>query len=226
MKKYIYLLISAINIGLTALYIAMSPKEIVPVHYNITGEADSFASKWTLLFFSALPVVLGIIYLIRGLCIKNNKNIDSNKKYENKFILAIFLLLIIIVWFVIIICLNDINNVSSFIGPFFCLILGALVVYLSNMFGKLKQNKVLGIKINATLKSEKVWKKTHKLSGYLGVISGIIMIILGIIGTFIGEASFIFFIIGFFILIIMNVIIPIVYAEILYSKEKKLKIEG
>lgn len=225
MKKYIYLLISAINIGLNVLYIAVSPNEIIPVHYNITGEADSFASKWTLLFFSALPVVFCIIYLIRCLCIKNNKNIDSNKKYENKFILAIFLLFIIIVWFVIIICLNDINNVS-FMGPFFCLILGALVVYLSNMFGKLKQNKVLGIKINATLKSETVWKKTHKLSGYLGVISGIIMIILGIIGTFIGEASFILFIIGFFIFIIMGVIIPIVYAEILYSKEKKLKIEG
>ena len=50
MKKFAFLILSLINAALTAVYVALSPLEIVPMHYNIDGVADSYSSKWFVMF--------------------------------------------------------------------------------------------------------------------------------------------------------------------------------
>ena len=97
------------------------------------------------------------------------------------------------------------------------------MVYISNFLPKLEQNSTLGIKTNATLKSEIVWKKTHKLGGYLGVLGGIVTFACGIGGIFAKDITFILMIIGVAFFLITGCIIPIIYAEVLYSREKKTR---
>lgn len=98
---------------------------------------------------------------------------------------------------------------------------GALMLFISNILPKIKQNSSLGIKTPATLSSEKVWKKTHKLGGYLGVISGAVMVILAIVGMIFRLNGMAVLFGGLVLILVVACIIPCIYASILYSKEKK-----
>ena len=58
MRKYIMLIISLINAAAMAAVIAMSETDIVPTHYNISGTADRYSSKWTFMLAAAIPAFL------------------------------------------------------------------------------------------------------------------------------------------------------------------------
>jgi len=223
MKKFIYLIISIINLGLSALFVLIMPNETVPIHYNIEGEIDLLGNKWIVLLLSTLLVVFGIIYLLRCIIVKNNDNVKKNRKYEERTVLAVFLFLLFISWTVIITSFNRnmYENFSALIAPILCLILGSLIIFISNMYGKVRQNTVLGIKTIATLSSETVWKKTHRIAGYLGVVCGIIMIACGIVGSLLSEISFVLLISALMLFFIVAFIIPAIYAQIIFSKENR-----
>lgn len=220
MKKFTLLILSLINMAISVIYISLVPADIVPTHYNINGTADVYSSKWSILIMPIVLVAICVIYIIYNTIeVKNNKA-KSNKKYADKIIIAIFIFMFVILWGFTIISLNGIDNIGNYISSFICCILGIIMIYISNMFTKLKQNGYLGIKIPATLKSETVWKKTHRLGAYLGVIGGFIVIIAGVIGIFINEYAILLMFAGIFIFLILGVLIPSIYAHILYKKEK------
>ncbi len=58
MKRFIFFIASLINIAASVVYIAVSPYDVVPTHWNFQGVADGFMSKWTMLF---MPVTLIIV---------------------------------------------------------------------------------------------------------------------------------------------------------------------
>jgi uncharacterized membrane protein len=80
--------------------------------------------------------------------------------------------------------------------------------------GKIKSNWFVGIRTPWTLSSEDVWNKTHRLSGKLFMIVGLIMIL----GAFIPSR---YFGLIFITIIIVLLFIPVVYSYLLYRKEKK-----
>lgn len=219
MKKFTLLILSLINMAISVIYISLVPADIVPTHYNINGTADIYSSKWNILIMPIVLVAIGVMYIIYNIIEAKNNKAKANKKYADKIIIAIFIFMWVLLWGLTIISLNGIDNIGNYISTFICYILGIIIIYISNMFTKLKQNSYLGIKIPATLKSETVWKKTHRLGAYLGVIGGIIIIISGVIGIFINEYATLSMFIGVFIFLILGLLIPSIYAHILYKKE-------
>lgn len=230
MKKFIFLIISLVNAAVTAVYAAFMPNDIIPIHYGASGAADSYSSKWSIMLLPCILVVFGIGYLIY--CIFQEKSLTANKnrKYSGKIVGAIYLLLFVLFWILQIAALSGVENIGNsganipsepYIPVFICIALGAVMVYICNFFPKLEQNSTLGIKTNATLKSENVWKKTHKLGGYLGVLGGIVMFACGIAGIFAKDIAFILMIIGLAVFLIAGCIIPIIYAEVLYNRERR-----
>lgn len=87
MKKFIYLIISLINTGITALCLYLSPYEILPIHYGINGYADRYSSKWEIMIAAAIPVVFGIIYLVYSI-IAEKKGNKSRKVTDKVFLIA------------------------------------------------------------------------------------------------------------------------------------------
>ena len=82
-----------------------------------------------------------------------------------------------------------------------------------------KPNYFIGIRTPWTLESEKVWTETHKLSGKMWFLGGIIVVIASLVLS--NPSNFIMF------LIVTGVItiIPIIYSYIIFNKEKKNGIE-
>lgn len=85
---------------------------------------------------------------------------------------------------------------------------------MGNMMNKLKKNLVFGIRIPATLRSEKVWNRTHYIGGYGFAICGVLTIISGIVFT----DPQISLEVMITILLILVIVIG-VYAEVLYRRE-------
>ncbi|MGN0507753.1 MAG: SdpI family protein [Ruminococcus sp.] len=221
MKKFAFLILSLINAALTAVYVALSPLEIVPMHYNINGVADSYSSKWFVMFMPCILIVLGIVYLIYSFVAQHHEKMLKNQKYVGRIVLGIYLFFIILFWYLTVTCISGATKMGNAAEYILSAALGALMLFISNMLPKVKQNKTLGIRIPATLSSETVWKKTHKLGGYLGVISGSVMVILAIVGMIfsLNGMAVLFGGLGWFL--VVACIIPCIYASVLYSKEKK-----
>ena len=221
MKKFAFLILSLVNAVLTAVYVALSPLEIVPMHYNIDGVADGYSSKWFVMFMPCILIVLGIVYLIYSFVAQHPEKMLKNQKYVGRIVLGIFLFFLIDFWYLTVTCISGATKMGNAAEYILSAALGALMLFISNMLPKVKQNKTLGIRIPATLSSETVWKKTHKLGGYLGVISGAVMVILAIVGMIFSLNGMTVLFGGLGLFLVVACIIPCIYASVIYSKEKK-----
>lgn len=75
-RSRLFILIAGISFIISLVVILKLPA-IVPVHWNASGEIDGYGSKWTLLFLSAMPL---IIYFGMGL----TRKIDPKKAKLDK----------------------------------------------------------------------------------------------------------------------------------------------
>lgn len=218
MKKFIYLIISLINAGITALCLYLSPYAILPMHYGINGYADRYASKWEIMIYTALPVVFGIIYLVYSIIAEKKDN--KNRKLINKIFFIIFIYIISLIWYVAILCLQCKSHMSNSSFATIAVIMGTAFLALSNFMPKARQNTMFGIRTKSTLSSLTVWNKTHRLAGILGVIGSIALIICGIVGAVFEKTVVPIFITGICIYLISGFIIPCIYANVIAKKEK------
>ncbi|MEW9571001.1 SdpI family protein [Rhodanobacter sp. Si-c] len=63
---------------------------------------------------------------------------------------------------------------------------GVLLTVLGNYMGKLRRNFFAGIRTPWTLASEAVWERTHRLAGWMYVLAGVAMAVLGLAGALLG----------------------------------------
>lgn len=218
MKKFIYLIVSLVNAGITALCLYLSPYAILPIHYGINGYADRYSSKWEIMIFSAIPVIFGIIYLVYSI-IAEKKGI-KNRKVTDKVFLIAFVYILSVLWYVMILCLQCKAHMSNSYFAILAVIMGGMFLAFSNFMPKARQNTMLGIRTKSTLSSPTVWNKTHRLAGILGVIGSIALIICGIMGTVFEKTVVPVFFIGIGIYLISGFIIPCIYANVIANKER------
>ncbi len=206
MRRIVQLIISIIP--LVGFYILLGDiTGDVPTHFNISGEVDQMGSKNLYLYLAFIPLV---IFVINELI--NILNVDDiNIEIRNKIILGI----IIFMDFIAIGSMYAAANNEFVIGRFIFIAMGLLMIVIGNVLNKLEPNYYIGIRLPATLKSERVWYKTHHRGGWLFVMYGILIMIVSI---FVKQTEFLFatMIIGItYILIDL-----IVYSRKLYRLEK------
>ena len=214
MKKWMIYLCGINTVGLAAA-IFLSEKEIVPTHFNFSGNADAWGNKWTYLLFAVIPIGIELSYRWRNRTMNQNDMILDNQKIERKLLSIITPMFIVLGGIFTYTALYG----NGILGSFKYLIpalLGLVIVVISNDFGKIVQNRTLGIKVYWTLHDDTVWKKTHRLGGYLGVIGGLLLVVTGIAGYIVQNASVLAY--GSGISMILVVVIPIFYSWRLYTR--------
>jgi len=90
------------------------------------------------------------------------------------------------------------------------LLTGILLLVIGNYLPKTKQSYTMGIKLPWTLQSEENWTRTHRLSGFLWVLCGLVMIPLSLLRLWSGWL--------FGVLLAVMVLIPAVYSYALHRK--------
>ena len=179
--------------------------EQVPVHWNINGEVDGFATKTQAVF--VMPLVLVASHWI---CVVGT-SLDPKKQNIND---KMFTLVLWIVPVISLLCNSMVyatalgHKISvEVIMPLF---IGALFIIIGNYMPKCKQSYTLGIKLPWTLDDEENWNKTHRLAGFLWVIGGVVIMASAFLGKFWFS----------FVVLVPMVIIPTVYSYILYRNKK------
>ncbi len=207
MKKYIILIIAILPILYLLILLPDMPSQVV-VHWNAQGEADRYGSRFLYVFLSLIPVILlGFNYIYQ----KYNK-IKANSIYQNKTINALVIMFAILA---IMLTKSSSSEQLTIIRPMVGLF-GGLFIYIGNLFNKLEPNKTFGIRIPATLKSDKVWRRTHYIGGYVFVITGFITLLTAIFIS--NPTTSLFMMIG---LLLVDCIIIFSYAQKLYKQEQK-----
>ena len=177
----------------------------VPVHWNINGDVDGFATKAQAVFL--MPLVLVAFHWI---CVLGT-SLDPKKQNINDKMVTLVL------WIIPIISLlcNSMVYATALghkvsVEIMMPLFMGALFVVIGNYMPKCKQSYTVGIKIPWTLNDEENWNKTHRMAGFLWVIGGIVIMATAFLGAFW----------LFFVVLIPMVIVPFVYSYLLYKKNK------
>ena len=145
--------------------------EQVATHWNASGEVDSYMPKMWGVFilpFALLVLSLVFIFIPRASSLKESIGKFSMVYYE-------FVGLVIGLMFYLHV-LNLLWNYGfkidlfQFLAPAF----GGLLFVTGTIMQHAKRNWAMGIRTPWTLKSDEVWKKTHKASGTLFKIAGVI----------------------------------------------------
>ena len=179
--------------------------EQVPVHWDINGAVDGYATKVQAVL--AMPLLLVVFQWICAI----GTSLDPKKKNIND---KMFTLVLWIIPVISLVCNSMVYAIAlgrqvnvNVIMPLF---MGVLFIIIGNYLPKCKQSYTMGIKLPWTLEDEENWNKTHRFAGFIWVICGIIIMLSAIIGSFW----------IFFILLIPMVVVPVVYSYLLYKKNK------
>lgn len=147
---------------------------MLPIYWNLAGEADRFVDKWTAAI--TIPVTAAVLSVMMALLPKLSffrRNMDHNMPvYEGVWtaVLAVF----------------GFAQYAVFAGAWgfqvmmpegLFLLLALLFGFLGNYMPKLKPSPVIGIRTPWTLRSEEVWVKTHRLGGRLLLVVAFTIVI-------------------------------------------------
>ncbi len=185
----------------------------VPMHWNAEGEIDGYASKSGSALFG-LGLSLGLFLLIYLMPYYSPKYRNHEARFESilpglTFVLVLFFALISIYSYVIALY-GEIIPVN-----FIFIIMGLLFLFLGNLLPKVPRNFFIGIRTPWTISDEDNWYKTHRLGAYLFVISGVIMVIKGLVlprmQLFQNVTT---------ALALILVLFPVLYSFILFQKKR------
>ena len=182
-------------------------------HFDLNGNANGYMSKSVFFIFTFL---LNLILTI-GLKVvpRLDPKRDNYAKFMNVYELFRFALVLFLSGiFVIVLFHNRGYDISM--NTVLFLFLGGLWIIFGNYMGRIRQNYTLGVRTPWTIASKEVWNKTHRLTGPLWVLCGLVMVICG----FIGGASLPYFL---FICLGLSIAVPVIYSYLIF---KKLEQEG
>ena len=187
--------------------------ERVPVHFNLQGEANGWASKSELaaiVLFSTAGLNLLLLF-IPAIDPKGRIGNMGSKYNSLRIILVLFMAA-----FAIFLIYSATS--TQLLNPNLMLVLvGALFAAMGNYFQTVKPNYFIGIRTPWTLENEVVWRKTHRLAGRIWVVGGILIALLPLVeDNGIREVVFIS-------IVAVLVLIPTAHSYIAFQKEKAIQ---
>ena len=148
--------------------------EVIPVHWNIYGEADGFSGRVAGAF--SLPVIIALTVLLLSVL----PRIDSmrDRFTESRDIYAIVICATACLLFGI-----EVTSLISSAGTdlpvamVFPMLLGFFFIVIGGMMPYIRRNTTIGFRLPWTIRSEKVWDETHRIGGPVFVAAGILIVI-------------------------------------------------
>ena len=210
-KRYITLVavIVLLLFAVSAFFYPQLPDKLAS-HWNATGQADGYSSKfWGLFMLPIIAAVLTLFLLLIPRLDPLKANVEKFKGYYYGFIILFLLFFLYLHLLTIVYNLGYAFNMTMFLMPAF----SVLFYYLGVMVSKAKRNYFIGIRTPWTLSGDSVWDRTHKLGGKLFKIASIITLL----GVLLWQYAIWFMLVP----ISLVAIITVVYSYLVFRKEAK-----
>lgn len=200
----IYWILVVLPFAISAYFYDRLPNEMI-THWNMQNQPDGYSSKnfacWGI---PAFMLGVAMIVNIAFACDPKKDNIQKSnaiKQLGRWTVPAIGLLMQTIMIF------SNIG-VKLNIGILVGIPIGILLTVAGNYLPKCKPNYTMGIRLPWTLNNETNWRKTHRFSGYVWIVGGLLMI----------ANAFLQWSWLFFVIIALVAISPAVYSFCFYKK--------
>jgi uncharacterized membrane protein len=185
--------------------------DIVPIHWNASGEINGWGSKMTLLL---APFILPFLVYVLFLFIQKFGPAEKLNKMGKKFAALKFILtLSMSILAVFIIYSASHGEVAR--PTFVFVILGLLFAALGNFFKTIQPNYFLGIRTPWSLKHPSVWKSTHELGGKMWFVGGLLIALIALISSSLIAT------ISIISIVAIITIVPVIHSYIAAKKLKK-----
>lgn len=161
----------------------------IPVHWNVYGQVDRYGGKVEGLLVIPL-LTLGIYFLLLFM-----PRIDPGRANYQRFAGAYSIIriattaLLAVIYGVTNLSIRGYRIDMSIVVS---LAVGAILIVIGNLMGKIRPNWFVGIRTPWTISSKASWTKTHRLGGRLFIVMGLAFIAAGIARspwTFIAAAA-------------------------------------
>ncbi len=179
----------------------------VPIHFNLAGQADNYASKAFGAFILPLSLALGNLLLQYVLNNDPKREGGQPLREMSKWILPI--LSLVLTPLSLFIALGYDIRIERVVPVFVAL----LFLVIGNYLPKCKHNYTVGIKIPWTLASEENWNRTHRFAGWVWTIASLVLLVSALTGWLVSIVSIVS--IGSMILL------PVIYSFLYYKKSKE-----
>jgi len=151
--------------------------KVLPIHWGLSGAADGFAPRELALL---MPLVIaaiawGIFLLLPRFA--RHDDIDAGKRPLGVALTALTALALLLEVAIVLIGVGvDVNMVQVI-----SIAIGALMIVLGNALPKSQRNSLAGLRIPSTLKDPANWQATHRLTGFLSIGGGVLLIIVALV---------------------------------------------
>lgn len=211
-----YIVLSLVNLIAFVIGVLVLPAQ-VPIHFNVHMVADVVGSPWV---YVALPAAAAFISVALFIMF-------FSKKVRSRILLyglvAVGGILCVIGWVFFALAASGVQVGEKTDFPVMLSVilpLSLFVLFGGGCLSRVEYRSRLGIRTRATLKSEIVWTKTHRLGGSLIFLSGLLSAVCAIVFTCAaGDFDFIALIV-FPSTVLVSAIAAIVYAGALSKREK------
>jgi len=179
--------------------------ERVPVHFDIHGNADNFASRpfgaWILVactIFTWCIVRLGALLLPHDWRVRLERSPTS---ILGMTLVALFCSLQIVI-------LYAAMRPGDSMGRPLAFALSAFWIVLGLMLPRVRRNPFIGVRTTWTLTSDENWARTHRIAGFAFTIGGIV----GLFGAAVGSHA------TAIVAILLSGLVPVLYSYVLARK--------
>lgn len=206
-NKLLLLIILISIIGTIFVYNYLPDK--IPQHWNIKGEVDRWGDRNSVFITALIPIALYLLLILVPKIDPKRNSYSKHKKAYSIFRVLIILFLIGIHWATILYSLGYKVNIKIITLTS----IGILFIVLGNYMSQIRHNYMFGIRTPWTLANEEVWRKTHRLGGFIFICLGILSITVSLLDTIYGFTIF-------FASVILSVIWLFIYSYLQYKKIK------
>lgn len=148
--------------------------EVIPVHWNIYGQADGFSSRVAGAF--SLPVIIALTVVL--LSVMPRMESMRDRFAESRDIYAIVICATACLLFGIeVTSLLSSSGTALPVDMVFPMLLGFFFIVIGGMMPYIRRNTTIGFRLPWTIRSERVWNETHRIGGPVFVIAGILIVI-------------------------------------------------
>lgn len=143
----------------------------IPTHFNAYGVADAYASRWMIFTF---PFMMALFAALFHWLPKIDPLKASYARFASSYVTIQILLMLFFFGMEVLVIASSHDTALLMGNTLLLLMVGLLFMGLGNLMPKFKSNFFVGIRTPWTLRSSQTWYETHRFSGKVWFIGGLL----------------------------------------------------
>lgn len=172
MRKWYPLYVIALA-ALMAVVVYPTLPDRVPTHWDARGNVDGYSSRLVGTFL--LPVVMLALWGVMEVLPKIDPRRANYAKMRGAYALVVeatLTMLFVVHAIVLAMMLGAPFSLTRMMPA----LLGAMFIVIGNVLPQARSNWFFGIRTPWTMSNDRVWRRTHRIAGYLFVACGLLMV--------------------------------------------------